>query len=223
MTCKFCELETDSAMIYHEDCVKCEYCEHEVQYSLAMSQKENGHKPYHPPCRSKALDKIFSEKPVTITQRELDDLNKFNLMFRPNLELSIKANQYEAELALDPAVADQNLDQLGMTLKRMEAITAKLSIVLSKHKDTIRLRAEERDRARFEEVKEIRAGYTKKKDDKRKTYEDEAPEVKKEKKRLNTLDRAKENVLKFYMDTLKMTRMQAESMYEGQQEKGKIQ
>jgi hypothetical protein len=110
---------------------------------------------------------------VTVTQRELDYLNRLNLLFKPNLEMSVTSNQADAELKLLPCVAEMNLDELGICLKRMEAATAMLSIALSKHKDTIRIRSQERDRERFEEVKEIRSEQGQKKEKKKAAARDQ--------------------------------------------------
>jgi hypothetical protein len=215
MNCIVCKLETDSTIPYHDLCMECRYCNHSVGLSVVQGlQKQGIDEIYHVPCYDNFMREQFAARPVTITQRELDYLNRFNLMFIPNMELSIKSNQADAELRLPFAIADLNLDETGMVLKRMEALTAMLSIALSKHKDTIRVRAEERDRQRFEEVKEIRNGQ-------QITKEKKVAVARKATERLDPVARAKENVIKFYMSSLGMTRESAEEFHNKQ--KGSVQ
>ena len=219
MNCIVCSKDTLCTIPYHDDCMLCIFCHRGVGLIVVEKLIKQGiTEVYHVPCKDTEEAKAYAERPVTVTQGTLDYVNRFNLLFMPNLELSIAGNQAEAELKLLPCVSDMTLDQLGLTLKRMESATAMLSILISKHKDTIRIRSQERDRERFEEVQDIRTeqindDFAKRKRSRQKEEARQAGAKEREERKAIARDpklKAKESTIKQLM-SFGMTREAAEA------------
>jgi len=141
---------------YHKECRNCKYCNKEVQLEIVDKEFNNGETICHKPCEERFMDAEFRQRPVMITQEKLDYLNRINLMFEANLELSIETNQSEAALLAPLLAATMAYDQLFLTVKRMEAITAQFSIALSKDKSKALSMIEARQKVKFQEVEEYR-------------------------------------------------------------------
>lgn len=141
---------------FHERCMNCHYCGKQVQLEIVQKRFKNKQLICHQPCEDKFYEQEFKNKPVIVTQAHLDFLNKVNLMFAANLELSPETNQKEAALMASLWAVDMKLDQLFITVKRMEAITASLSIVLSKDKSKAISMIQSTERKKFDDVVEYR-------------------------------------------------------------------
>src|SRR6184192_3844546 len=97
---------------FHDHCLKCTYCNRDVSYEIIEKQITKNETPCHRPCDDKYFEEQFKNKPVTITQDKLDYLNRANLMFAANLELSPETNQKEASYMANLFIVDMTLDQL---------------------------------------------------------------------------------------------------------------
>ena len=163
---------------FHDHCLKCHYCNKDVSYEIIEKQIERNETPCHRPCEDKYFEQEFKNKPVTITQDKLDYLNRANLMFAANLELSPETNQKEASYMANLFIVDMTLDQLFITLKRMEAITAMCSIALSKDKSRAIAMIAEREREKFNEVQEYRKKQVERRDQRRESEISKTPKAK---------------------------------------------
>lgn len=157
----------------HVKCQECDFCGCMVQLEIVEREIRRGETVCHKPCEDKhnaeehkRMEEEFKHKPVMITQQHLDYLNRINLMFAANLDLSVETNQKEASLQTGLWVVNMDIEQLYMTLKRMEAITAMVSIAVSRDKNKAISLIKQREDDKFREVKEYREKQETKKTEK---------------------------------------------------------
>jgi len=179
---------------FHERCMNCHYCGHLVQLEIVEKLHKSSKIICHQPCEDKHFEQEFKNKPVLVTQAHLDFLNKVNLMFAANLELSPETNQKEAALMASLWAVDMKLDQLFITVKRMEAITASLSIVLSRDKTRALNMISETERRKFEEVQE----YRKKQSDPKEPKEKKVQSIREPKVKMSPDERNHVNMIKAF-------------------------
>lgn len=166
MNCIVCEQplaeDWSSAPIHFDSCDKCIYCNETVQFSdiQKLAQLRAGvpsndkFSVYHPYCKSEALERDFKQRTVVITQEHLDMLNSANLMFKANLHLSVESNQQEAEIRSREWIFQMSLEEKFIVLRRMEAVTAMLSIALSKDKQKIQVKLDELKRVGLKDLQQ---------------------------------------------------------------------
>lgn len=167
MNCIVCEQALPdgwaAAPIHFDTCDRCIYCNETVQFSdiqklarLRAEVADNGKfSVYHQHCKNEALEKDFKSRPVIITQEHLDYLNASNLMFKANLQLSVETNQQEAEIRSREWIFQMSLEEKFIVLRRMEAVTAMLSIALSKEKQKIQIKLDELKRVGLKDLQQV--------------------------------------------------------------------
>lgn len=163
-------------MRIHTECLNCHYCQRPVQLEIVIRELMRDETVCHKPCEDSFMEQEFKNKPVQITQAKLDYLNRCNLMFSANLDLSVDTNQKEAALLANLFIVDMTLDQKFITLKRIEAIAAMMSIALSKDKNRAIAIIDQREKDKFQEVQEYRKKQVEVKEPKTKT--ESAPRLK---------------------------------------------
>lgn len=189
MNCTICKLplpkDSPSFMKMHDECVNCIYCKHEVGLDLiekrikeqrvsasdlgpSNDSIENPISIFHDYCYNKHLEEDYKQKPVTITQGHLDMLNAANLMFKAQMDLSVSTNQKQAELESYKWMHEKSIEEIFVSIKRMEAVCAMWSITLSKEKGRILTKLAEAERIRYKEIRqdESKLEFEKKKEKK---------------------------------------------------------
>jgi hypothetical protein len=178
--CSVCFIEfpegTSQYLKIHEECMKCIYCGNAVGEDIieklikdqGASSRGGSLSPsdepltnesskilvYHPYCHTQKLEADFKNKPVIITQGHLDMLNAANLLFKPNLELSVQTNQKQAEYQSHKFIHEMTLEEKFIALKRLEAVAAMWSIALSKDKHRIQIQLDEKERIKHKELQQ---------------------------------------------------------------------
>jgi len=138
---------------WHYDCEKCQICGNdlagEVIAECLTSEREISHKP----CWDKKHEALMAARPVEVTQGLLDYLNNVRLMIDGDLSKTIDDNQSIAEQAQRRWMHDKSIDEIFMSLRKMQAITACCSIVLNerqKKEVSLRISTEEKRRREAE-------------------------------------------------------------------------
>jgi hypothetical protein len=176
------ELPPDwTAWAVHFECLNCIYCGQEVyrseiekllkdgassrglvgsteQSPLESSEQSTSIEShpievYHEYCKNKKLEEDFKNKPVVITQGHLDMLNSANLMFQANLTWSVETNQKDAEHQARKWMHEKSIEELFISMKRIEAIAAMYSIALSKEKNRIQIKLAELERINLKDLR----------------------------------------------------------------------
>ena len=141
--CIVCDLPLNEPYSkYHSECATCKYCGNECGREIVENRvKESSKEMFHDYCHSVEQEKKFKQLPVTISQGDLDNLNVWNLMFDPNLNVSTETDQKNAEIAASKLYwsKDWNFEQRQRVLKKMEAVAAAFSICLSKDENKVRV------------------------------------------------------------------------------------
>jgi glutamyl/glutaminyl-tRNA synthetase len=116
----------------------------------------------------------FRKRPVTITQELLDWHNERRLIFDVNKDMSVNSNQTMASTNFRNSrwVHEMPLEDLYILMKRLEALAAEASIMLteSKRKETIRLEIQQRDKKLVDDVVNGRVTEERKKEIKRNKF-----------------------------------------------------
>lgn len=222
--CSICHLEMGSLDSFaHDDCKLCIYCQHEVGLTVLTklvkdedSQTSVKIQVYHQPCRDKALEADFKKKPVIVTQEHLDMLNRSHLfmtqMLTGNDEVTIETNQDIMDkmvISNIPVWFDEmDLDGKFHFLKMAEAIAIRMGIALSKDKNAIQTRIQERELKRFKEVKDYREGQeTRKAEGRMRSLTEIEKSNEKADPQLKARRKAIEGFMKIGMDETAATRM----------------
>lgn len=225
INCLVCNKELPSnwsAWPVHWDCLKCVHCGEEVyrteiEKAISRVNSDSSLSPItvaHQYCINKKLEDDFKSKPVTITQAHLDMLNAANLMFQANLSWSVETNQKEAEHQARKWMHEKSIEELFISMKRLEAVAAMYSIALSKEKNRIQIRLSEIERINLKDLK-----------NEGDRIEFEREKIKKREKeavRLSPELRAQENAIKA-MALLGMSREEALASIELQKAKRSVQ
>lgn len=234
MNCLLCNIPLPpdwSAWPVHTECCTCIYCGEEVQRTdiekcikesiwLPRIPTEPATEPptkievFHTYCHNAKLEADYKQKPATVTQEHLDMLNAANLMFQANLSWSVETNQKDAEHHARKWMHEKSIDELFVSMKRLEAVAAMYSIALSKEKDRIKIRLSELERINLKDLKNA--------DDRIEFEKEKIKHREKEAVRLSPELRAQENAIKA-MALLGMSREQALASIELQKEKRKVQ
>lgn len=199
--CPLCKHDLSSAEVElhhktHIECRVCHYCHNPLQLDIINKQiKEHGDDPsdiivHHQPCRDRWIEQEFAKSPVTITREHLDYLTRATSMFRPDMSVSWEANQSLAELAGQKFIHEMSIDEIFVSIKRMQAISAMWSIALDKKSYIIQKKLDdiERDRAQCHQAEDIRSGQiNNKQEKKRETAVRMSPEGKKQEKAIEAL------------------------------------
>ena len=165
------EIETNNQ--FHFGCRDCAYCNEEVPrekiLSILKESKDDIEAAdvkiliYHQHCRDTKLLEDYKNTPVVITQQHLDSLNKAQLFmdqfFNPNMDLSVDTNQELIDRQSRPWFHELSIDKMYMVLMNAQSVAAAISVCLgSKGKDSAKVRLAEREKDKFQKVKEYRDG-----------------------------------------------------------------
>lgn len=134
---------------YHFDCRTCEHCRHAITVET-MNEWIKGRKARaHSQCEEKYQLALYEDRPITITQRELDYLNLCRTMVEGDVTGSIEDNQSKAERAvkdLHNLIEKRNgsnhqrtIEECFLTLKKMQSISAVMSILIKGNADQFNL------------------------------------------------------------------------------------
>jgi hypothetical protein len=175
MNCNICHQLSETTS--HEACRNCIYCGSEVMKPRLdkLLKEDEGQTDYkivihHEICRRQQLERDFKAKPVVITQEHLDMLNRSHLfmdqVFYSSQDLSIETNQEKCEIMVSHWFNEMDLEEKFRALKNLEAITARMSIALSKDKNAIQTKIQAKEIEKYKEVKEYREGQLTRKTEK---------------------------------------------------------
>lgn len=145
---------------WHYDCEKCSICDGDVNREVIEACLKDEREISHKPCWDKKHEALMAQRPVEITQGLLDYLNEIRLMIDGDLSKTIDDNQSIAEAAQRKWMHNKSIDEIFMSLRKLQAITACCSIVLSerqKKEVSLRISTEEK-RRRDAEQKSIGQG-----------------------------------------------------------------
>lgn len=158
--CKVCSLtlgplEIQARLSYHFDCQVCEHCSNGIAREIMMRWVNDNGPRAHSTCHETFMQNEIAKRPVTITQGMLDYLNAWRLT--PNLTQSIVENQRDAELATRKNAKDMNHEELYVFLKKMQAATAVISVIISENKQSaeVKLRRDEWEKEREKRSKDL--------------------------------------------------------------------
>ena len=189
MNCKICsqplgdlELSTN-AEIHFDDCRKCTLCgQSGLQVDRLLKCVADGIPPSHLGCYDEKMTRELKMKPVIITQELLDWHNERRLIFDINAQLTVNANMVMAATNFRNSrwIHELNHDELYLVMKRLEAIAAEASILLSetKKRDTIKKDRELRDKDLIKAASEGRVTEQREKEIKRNRYTPEEKAIK---------------------------------------------
>jgi len=167
---------------YHDSCLSCHYCHKPVGLQIAEKQIDQEEKTnpnrdypaiiYHQPCEDAAIKLKFDARPLTITQGDLNYVNKHLAMLGFNFdgstmecllnsEISVDANNQSGDLAVVAfmqSVCELDITQRFLLAKRMQSVATMISIM--NHRDPrmrdVQLEITARDRKKFEETQKLR-------------------------------------------------------------------
>lgn len=167
-------LELELHQQFHYDCNKCSYCKKDVGLGQIESCIKKELPISHITCHDDAMEKEFRQRPVTITQEMLDWHNDRRLCFDEDMSMSVNANQTMASTNLKNArwLNEKPLENVYMFMKRLEAMAAQCSIMLteSKRKDSIRIEIATRDKKLVKDAVEGRVSEDRAKEIKRNRF-----------------------------------------------------
>lgn len=231
--CKVCSQPLGSleeqlnAEIHFDDCRKCTICgESGLQLDRLMKCVEDGIPPSHLTCYDSKMEQEIKRKPVVITQELLDWHNERRLIFDINSQLTVNANMVMAATNFRNSrwIHELNHDELYLVMKRLEAIAAEASILLSetKRRDSIKKERENKDKELIKHAGDERVSEQREKEIKRNRY---TPEEKAIKAMMGLgLDRAgaieelnKQKILKIMKEHADWTEIQAKEFLDNPQ------
>lgn len=167
-------LELELRQQFHYDCNKCSYCKKDVGLGQIEACLKKELPISHITCHDDAMEKEFRQRPVTITQEMLDWHNDRRLCFDEDMSMSVNANQTMASTNLKNArwLNEKPLENVYMFMKRLEAMAAQCSIMLteSKRKDSIRIEIATRDKKLVKDAVEGRVSEDRAKEIKRNRF-----------------------------------------------------
>ncbi len=223
--CQICHQPLDQFEVehnhkYHQDCKNCIYCNSAVHVDIiAKLVKEEDKQTdvkiliYHQPCRDEKLKQEFKLKPVTITQAHLDMLNRshlfMNQVMHSSSDLSIETNQEICERQVQPWFSELDLEDKFRALKNLEAITAMMSIALSKDKNSIKSRIEAKEIQKYKEAQEYREQQKEKKETRQVSA---GQKIQRENERANPELKADRKAIEQFMKLFKMSETEAIAM-----------
>lgn len=143
------ELEISVNRKWHFDCERCAICGGEVSDSVINECLTDEREVSHKPCHDKKMATARDARPVEVTQGLLDYLNEIRLMVEPQLQYSIEDNQSTAEKKFNNYIHEKSIDEIFITLRKLQAVTACCSILLNdkqKKEVSIRINVEEKRR-----------------------------------------------------------------------------
>lgn len=158
--CKVCEkdlgfLEIQARLSYHFDCCVCEHCNHGISKEIMVRWILDKGPRAHSTCHETWMQAELAARPVTITQGMLDYLNSWRLT--PDLTRSIEENQRSAENQTRKNIVDMNHEERYVFLKKMQAATAVISVIISNDKQSaeVKFRRDEWEREREKRSKDL--------------------------------------------------------------------
>lgn len=189
MNCKICTLPLGdleislNAEIHFDNCRICTICHQEgLQTDRLLECVEKGIPASHLTCYSEKMELEIRQKPVTITQELLDWHNERRLIFDINSMLTVNANMTMAATNFRNSrwIHQLSHDDLFLVMKRLEAVAAEASIILSetKKRDTIKKDREIRDKQLIKEAGEGRVSEQREREVKRNRYTPEEKAIK---------------------------------------------
>lgn len=170
--CMYCKSPCEG--LAHHQCNHCIECGKEVSPVLCHTAFREGLQESLKCsiCLNSQLRNEVKDSTVLITQEHLDSLNKWNLLFKADMELNTSTNQVIAGNKMDNLLKTEKwlhempLEEQFVMLKRMEACCATWSIAMYKHKDRIDARLNENERNKFRDAQEYRRAGKESKDKK---------------------------------------------------------
>lgn len=167
-------LELDLNQDWHYDCNKCAICSSDVEMDRIRKCLKQEIDVTHSTCYDERMALEFKKRPVTITQELLDWHNERRLIFDVSMDLSVNSNQTMASTNFRNSrwVHEMKLEELYILMKRVEAIAAEASIMLteSKRKEAIRLEIHARDKKLVDSAVEGRISVERAKEIKRNKF-----------------------------------------------------
>lgn len=167
-------LELDLNQDWHYDCNKCSICQSDVELERVRKCLRQDIPVSHSTCYDEQMAIEFKKRPVTITQELLDWHNERRLIMDENMSMTVNANQTMASTNFRNSrwIHNKSLEELYMIMKRMEAMAAEASIMLteSKRKEAIRLEIHQRDKKLVESAVEGRISVERAKEIKRNKF-----------------------------------------------------
>lgn len=143
------DLITEYQKAYCPTCRLCASCNKPLAAPELKFCIENNYPLQHARCMSLSHDKL----PLT---QEVTFLNLARLLILPNREISEVGNEYEAEQAVDKLILFHNMDLESqfLSMRKMMAAAARISLVLKKDKDAIKTEMAKRATKQLEVAKQ---------------------------------------------------------------------
>ena len=158
-TCKQCNQEYYGPSVPHinysqycQICKQCSNCHRQIDpAALDFCLKYTIEHPWLcTDCQSQEYREKWELRQIAITAKELDWLNRVRLMIDVQMDMSVDTNMRSAELAAESWIVDMPQESAYMFLKRMEAITASVSVALKRVKGEIKLKLEQKERFKYQ-------------------------------------------------------------------------
>lgn len=153
---------------------KCAICGNPTTHEMLERAIASGSDCEHQHCRDQRNALELKRKPVVITQELLDWHNERRLIFDVDVNLTVNANQTLAAGSFRSSrwVHEMPLDQLFILMKKMEAVAAEASIILSesKRKEQVRKEREAKDKSILKSTFENRVSEARAKEIKRNRF-----------------------------------------------------
>ena len=205
---------------YCKSCNICEICSNPLspaEYEWCIRQGErnsDGTKQsfldnltfVHPSCFKESELLTMSTDSVTLPRRLFDKLNACRLLIEPKSDLSVKANEYEAECFLNTTkwFHELSFDDKYKMGKRLESIAAACSMILKPHRREIDDSLAKQEQEKFKDAKKQREQSSK-------TFADRVAE-RTEKRVEREVLTAEEKKIRSYMKSMGLKRDEAIEM-----------
>lgn len=169
---------------WHDECTCCVVCKKEVSHDIVMAHVNNEKPLAHSPCWDEKMALEISTKSVTLTQGHLDYLNTMRFMVEADMELNDETNIQTGEIYTRRWMHTRSMDQVFVSLKKMQAACAQMSIALARDREAIQKRRSAQDAEKMIAVHSARNHSEKVKIEKK---ERSSPEYKRREKAISAM------------------------------------
>lgn len=154
--CAYCEkLEESPRWGVCYDHRKCVICTRLLDGSETWACLKNEAPPTHARCLIASRPRSTSDS-IVVSHQYLNELNLARLLVMPEPGLNEESNVNAAALKTNTFIVDMTLEEQFLFMRRMEAIAAEVSVLISANRKSIKEGLIEKSREAMEEVKAYR-------------------------------------------------------------------